>query len=279
MQSKKFRLQLLLIGGALVLIVLLYLAPRTVPPQETGSETEHVHVDFEIDEEVEAGKRRIGTENTAIIEDFEQRISAENSDPKMLERLAAEWELNNEPALAAYYYSLYAEKSGEAVNFVKAGDLYYTSFRAAVDSVYRSQMAHLAIDNYRMAMDKGVADNQAKTNLGVLIVETARNPMEGITLLREVVENDPENENAQLQLGFFSYKSGQYDKAVERFENVLEINPARTDAILYIGEAYLAMGKKDKAIEQFERFLQVSENTAMRREVEEYIKQVKNSNN
>jgi tetratricopeptide (TPR) repeat protein len=271
---------MMLIGGAIVLIVLLYLAPRTVTLKNDEVATnELAQVDFVIDEEVEAGKRRIGEENTAIIEDFEQRISRNTSDQKMLERLAAEWELNNEPALAAYYYSEYAEKSGETEKFTKAGDLYYQAFRAAVDSVYRNQMAHLAIDNYQVVVDKGDADNQTKTNLGVLIVETAPNPMQGITLLREVVENDPQNENAQLQLGFFSYKSGQYDKAVERFEKVLEINPVRTDALLYIGEAYLANENKDKAIEYFERFLQISDNAAMRREVEDYIKQVKNSNN
>ncbi|MGI8893508.1 MAG: tetratricopeptide repeat protein [Bacteroidia bacterium] len=280
MQSKKFRLQMMLLGGAIVLIALLYLAPRTVPAdKETAAETEHVHADFAIDDEVEAAKRRIGAENSAIIEDFEQRINKDDNDPKMLQRLAAEWELNNEPALAAYYYSLYADESGETEMFVKAGDLYYQSFRSAVDSVYRDQMAHLAIDNYRQAVDKGDVDNQTKTNLGVLIVETTANPMQGITLLREVVQNDPENESAQLQLGFFSFKSGQYDKAVERFEKVLVINPARTDALLYIGEAYLARKENSKAIEYFERFLQVSENNAMKREVEEYIKQVKNSNN
>jgi tetratricopeptide (TPR) repeat protein len=280
MQSKKFRLQLMLIGGAVVLIVLLYLAPRTVTSKkETVAVTENVDVDFELDIEVEAAKRRIGEENTAIIEDFEQRISKESGDHKMLERLAAEWELNNELALAAYYFSEYAVISGEAENFVKAGDLYYQSFRAAVDSVYRNQMAHLAIENYQAALENGLADNQTKTNLGVLIVETAANPMQGITLLREVAEDEPENANAQLQLGFFSYKSGQYDKAVERFVKVLEINPARTDVLLYIGEAYLAMGEKEKAIEQFERFLQDSENPAMKREVEEYIKQIKNTNN
>ena len=281
MQSKKFRLQLILIGGAIVLIVLLYLAPRNFPPEvaEVIAETEHVHGEFNPDQEIEAAKRRIGEENTAIIEDFEQRITASSDDPKMLERLASEWELNNEPVLAAYYYSEYAAKSGEADKYAKAGDLFYRSFREAVDSVYRNQLAHLAIDNYQLALDENAVDNEDKTNLGVLIVETSANPMQGITLLREVVENDPENLNAQLQLGFFSYKSGQYDKAVERFEKVLAIDPKRTDAILYIGEAYLAMDNKQKAIEKFEMFLQVSDNDIMKQEVEDYIKQIKNSNN
>lgn len=279
MRSKKFRLQLLLIGGAVVLIVLLYLAPRNVAPEkETDSEAVASSAIFDVKNEVEAAKRRIGDENSAIISDLERRVTENESDTKMLERLAAEWELNNENAVAAHYYSEYAEKSGDAGKFLKAGDLYFSSYRSAVDSLYKQQMASLAIKNYEQAIEKGAGDNQTKTNLAVLLVETTPNPMRGITLLREVVEAEPENEDAQLQLGFFSYKSGQYDKAVERFEKVIEINPARTDVHLYIGETYLAMDNKQKAIESFEKFLKVSENPSMKREVQNYIEQVKNTN-
>lgn len=270
----------MLIGGAIVLIVLLFLAPRNAAvKKETAVETETPPAQFDVKDEVEAAKRRIGEENAAIISDLEGRIDTDANDSKMIERLAAEWELNNEMAVAAHYYSEYAAKSGDAGKFLKAGDLYFSTYRSAVDSVYKQQMASLAMKNYEEALERGAGDNQTKTNLAVLLVEATPNPMGGITLLREVVENEPENEDAQLQLGFFSYKSGQYDKAIERFEKVLEINPARTDVHLYIGEAYLGMDNKEKAIESFEIFLNVSENPSMKMEVQNYIQQIKNSNN
>jgi cytochrome c-type biogenesis protein CcmH/NrfG len=42
--------------------------------------------------------------------------------------------------------------------------------------------------------------------------------MQGITLLLEVVKQDPNNHAANLNLGMFAMKSGQYDKAVIRFK-------------------------------------------------------------
>jgi cytochrome c-type biogenesis protein CcmH/NrfG len=38
--------------------------------------------------------------------------------------------------------------------------------------------------------------------------------MQGIALLLEVVAKDPNNFSANLNLGMFAMKSGQYDKAV-----------------------------------------------------------------
>ena len=42
--------------------------------------------------------------------------------------------------------------------------------------------------------------------------------MQGIMLLLDVVKQDPNNRNANLNLGMFAMKSGQYEKAVNRFK-------------------------------------------------------------
>ena len=78
--------------------------------------------------------------------------------------------------------------------------------------------------------------------------------MKGIMLLREVVSKDSTHINAQLNLGLFAVQSGQYDKAIERFERILQMKPEFTEAYLYLGQTYASMGKKDKAIEALEKF-------------------------
>jgi tetratricopeptide (TPR) repeat protein len=94
-------------------------------------------------------------------------------------------------------------------------------------------------------------------------------------LLREVVTKDPQHENAHLNLGFLSMKSGQFEKALERFQKVLQINPARIDMHIYMGEAYVRMGNTDKAIENFEIFKNLSNDQQMIKDVDAYIASIK----
>ena len=101
--------------------------------------------------------------------------------------------------------------------------------------------------------------------------------MKGITMLLDVVKEDPEHENAQLNLGFLSVKSGQYDKALERFDNVVNINPLRSEVYLFKAQTQLRMGDKNGALISFEQFIEKSTDQEMVSEVKKYIKQIKNS--
>ncbi|MBL0341448.1 MAG: tetratricopeptide repeat protein [Bacteroidetes bacterium] len=66
-------------------------------------------------------------------------------------------------------------------------------------------------------------------------------------------------------------KSGQFDKAIERFNKVLEINPGRIDMHVYVGEAYVRLGNKEKAIENLKIFKNLSNDQQMIKDVDDYI--------
>jgi tetratricopeptide (TPR) repeat protein len=83
------------------------------------------------------------------------------------------------------------------------------------------------------------------------------NPMEGIMMLRELVEKDSANVEAQYWLGVFAIKSGQFDKAIERFETVLRIRPDYLAACIDLGGVYLDQGNQDKALEYFRRGVEI----------------------
>ena len=57
------------------------------------------------------------------------------------------------------------------------------------------------------------------------------NPMEGIGPIREVVQRDPDNLYAQMILGLGGMKSGQFDKAIERFKIVVDKQPDNLEAL------------------------------------------------
>jgi tetratricopeptide (TPR) repeat protein len=83
------------------------------------------------------------------------------------------------------------------------------------------------------------------------------NPMEGIMMLRELVEKDSTNVEAQYWLGVFAIKSGQLDKAVQRFETVLRIRPDYIAACIDLGGVYLEQQNLDQALVYFRKGLEI----------------------
>ena len=102
------------------------------------------------------------------------------------------------------------------------------------------------------------------------------NPMAGIMLMRKVLEEDPNNVRAQFQMGLFSLQSGQYEKAVERFNTVKALDPERTETLLYLGHAFAQLGQSEKAIEHFETYKTYLTAEEDLQEVDGYINELKN---
>jgi tetratricopeptide (TPR) repeat protein len=83
------------------------------------------------------------------------------------------------------------------------------------------------------------------------------NPMEGITMLRELIEKDSNNVDAQYYLGLFSVKSGQIEKAEERFAKVLALRPNDIRYQVEVGYQYMVLQMPEKGLACFERSLAI----------------------
>jgi Flp pilus assembly protein TadD len=70
-------------------------------------------------------------------------------------------------------------------------------------------------------------------------------PMTGIMMLREVIEQEPENELAIYNLGILAITSGQLEKAIERFEKLKELDPENPEANFYLGYCLFELGRKE----------------------------------
>ena len=100
--------------------------------------------------------------------------------------------------------------------------------------------------------------------------------MKGITMLKEVLEENPENIKTLLTLGFFSIQSGQYEIAIERFEKVLSIDSGYTEAYLYLADIYETLGKNNKSIINLNKYKNLIKDSIIINEVEKHIKELKN---
>ena len=72
-------------------------------------------------------------------------------------------------------------------------------------------------------------------------------PMKGITLLREVIEQEPTFVPALFNLGILSIKSNQFGKGQERFTQILKLEPTNYKAALNLGFCLAQLDKLDEA--------------------------------
>ncbi len=94
-------------------------------------------------------------------------------------------------------------------------------------------------------------------------------------MLREVLAADPKNELALFNLGMLSIQSSQYDKAIERLEELVKINPAHTQGQLLLGIAWMSKGEKTKAKEQFQKVKDMDKDPSVQATVDSYLKDLK----
>lgn len=115
-------------------------------------------------------------------------------------------------------------------------------------------------------------------NKAVALVQGGENPMQGIMILREILEEDPDNIEAHWHLAHFSVQSGQYDKAVERFKKVIDLDDDQKfpDASFYLGKTYATLDQKEEAIASFEQYLAHTEDSTVKERVEVFIRELKN---
>ena len=83
-------------------------------------------------------------------------------------------------------------------------------------------------------------DLDQKVEEAVLIIQSSEGaPMKGIAMLKEVLEQQPEHVKANFWLGEFSLYSGQFQKAIPRFEMVLKVEPDNKEAAIRLASTFV----------------------------------------
>jgi len=147
---------------------------------------------------------------------------------------------------AAHYAEALAVAQPSETNLLRAGDVYFEAYTFAIDAPKTAALGQKTRDFYQKALDKNPNLLAAKANMAMTYVNT-ENPMQGIALLREVLQQDPTNELALFNLGLLSMQSNQYDRAIERFRQILVNNPTSRKAQFYLGISLAEGGKRDEA--------------------------------
>lgn len=174
---------------------------------------------------------------------------------------------------AAKYLEWKALNFPNEENLLNAGLGYYEAFGFAVDRNKLNYLGEKTRNYLNQILEKDTDRLDLKAKIAMTYVSSS-NPMQGILMLREVVEVDPENIEAIFNLGLLSRQSGQYDKAVERFEKLVTIDETNIQARFLLGLSYLDLSDKVKAKKHFEIIKNTANDPAVLSTVESYLKEI-----
>ncbi len=124
---------------------------------------------------------------------------------------------------------------------------------------------------------EGMTSKNPKVSAIVSELAAGSPPMQTILKLKGLADEEPDNVEAQYHLGLFSWQTGQYDKAMDRFRRTIALDAnGYPDAYAYLGQAYASLDSADKAIATLETYKTLVTDTALINGAERYIIEIKN---
>lgn len=172
---------------------------------------------------------------------------------------------------------VFAEEAASFFNteesWFKAGDSYYQAYTFALNANKQGNLGEKSREQFKKVLEINPRNLEAKTKMAMTYLSSA--PMQGVAMLKEVIEADPKNELALFNMGMLSIQSGQDDKAINWLTKLVEVNPAHTQGTLLLGLAYMNTGNKKKAKEQFEKVKDMDKDPAVQATVDSYLKDLK----
>ncbi len=264
--------QIAVVSGALLLIVLLLLAKTNLIPKEEAVVSDHANPNtLAFTKMVKAAVDGLNPDQKKAIQKLEEAIKTSPDKKVAFENMINMWDSLRSPSVAAYYMEQTALASPIERNWLEAGNRYYAATRFVKEEADRPLLFGRAMDCFEHVLELNPKNVEAKISLASCYVEGSSEPMKGIGMLKEIEKTDSNNVNLQLNFAFFSEKSGQWAKAIPRFEKVLKIQPDFIEAYLHLADAYQQLGNTEKAIESLKKYITLVDDVTIKAEVQEYI--------
>ena len=217
----------------------------------------------------------IAAEVTALENAYKRSSEAEKAQNAKL--LAQKWDDLEQPVPSALYLEIVAENQETLGNWLNAGEKFLKAYDNSRDSVMQPALLKKANTAYTKAMSLDSTNAAAKTGLGITIVNGMGMPMQGIAMLLDVVKKDPTNIKANMSLGTFAIKSGQFDKAITRFKDIIAIKPS-PDAYFYLATAYENLNRNEEAIEAYLQSKKLAGNPTLSSFIDKKVEELRPKN-
>ncbi len=260
------RQQIILIVGALLAVILIYQLPRVVVENEPTAEVQ-TH-DFSISDEDE---KAFASLRQQLKESSDIKKSINFADT--LAKLSLKYQLVDS-AVSYAHLILSLDDSRESI--LRASMIYYQGYQSTADPDAAKELALKARKGFEALLEDDPQSNFLKNKLAMTLM-TTETPMAGVQMLRDVLNSDPENREAILNLGLLAIRSGQFSRAEERFNNLLELDSADYEALFYYGVSLSEGAKPEEAKAVFEKLVSTSDaDAALKATASTLIKELEN---
>ncbi|MDB4655728.1 tetratricopeptide repeat protein [Flavobacteriales bacterium] len=264
--------QIILVISALAVGVGLYMMPfAPIAEEKDNQESEEAVMAYNIQDDLTEIKNNLDSAALARINDWESSESE-----FAVDSIIAFYDLIRKPVGSSFYALQRAEKSNTADHWTEAGERFLLNAKYMGSQPQKTNWYAEARTCFEKAVEIDPEDLEIQVDLAVCLIEGASflgtPPMEGIGMLKKVEQKDPNNVKALINLGYFAIKSGQFDKAEERFNQVLKIDGEYAEAYLYLADLHERQKDYTAAIADLENFKSlISDEPEKAKEVDAYI--------
>lgn len=242
-----------------------------------GSNQPHATKPASLDSMLMAARQQLPEHATAEIAAIENQIAAISDSSQMavlFDTLAATWRLHKQMPAAAYYYLTSGKLENSEKKLTFAAQLFLELAKRANSASVQQWEVDNAKDGFNRILRINPENDTAKFGLAECYIGGGET-MQGVLLLREITTKNPNHVPANLILGQQGIVSGQFDKAIGRFEKVLAVEPDNVEAMLGLSEVYKNTGAKEKAITLLQQAKKTMNNPEFSKDIDAYIKTIK----
>lgn len=279
--------QIIVAGTAFIAVLLLFFLGRTTEKKSPQKHTEPVSnvQSFDIQRFIVESTQKLSPSQHQALTKLEQdtsKSSIPSEKIKLFQDLSNFWKDSAkqiEPYL--FYVSRAAKLDNSEKNLNFAAQLFLEALRAEQDNGKLDWETSEAISLFEQAIKINPDNDDLRIGLGSCYIYgkgRSGNPeqtMKGIQELLAVARRDSNNMKAQVVLGVGGLVSGQFDKALERFQKVVSKEPGNLEAIAYLADAYAAKGNKEEAIKWYTVSKRLANNPHYTQEVDKRIQSLK----
>ena len=245
-------------GLSLVLLLLLF--GNTIPPKKEmppAMAAANAKPTVQFKDLLAKAKQRLTSEQSVRVLKMENSVSRGDVKEQQLnayKQLASFWKDTMHLFEPYAYYNAEASKlesSEKSLTF--AAQQFLERLLVESDPAMENWLATNAKVLLEQALQINPANDSSKIGLGACYIlgNISDNPMEGILPVREIAQKNPNNLYAQYILALGGKKSGQYEKAIERFMIISNAEPDNVEIDLHLAECYDMKGDKQNAIKLY----------------------------
>ncbi|MEO6489606.1 MAG: tetratricopeptide repeat protein [Ferruginibacter sp.] len=274
-------------GAGILVVALLFIFGRTTEkkPEAAPIEASTGIKIFNAEHFIDDARQKITPQQASYLAKLENGISRGDVPAQQLiayNQLANFWKDSiKQPEPYLFYLSKASKLDNSEKSLTFAAQIFLEGLRSEQDEGRLNWLTTEAIDLFSRAIKIDPLNDDLRIGLGSCFVYgkgrngNPQETMKGIQELLGVVRRDSNNMKAHLVLGVGGLVSGQFDKALERFQRVVKNQPDNLEAIAYLADAYAAKGNKTEAIKWYNISKRLANNPHYTEEVDNRINSLK----